>query len=69
MTASKFLELDKAQQEKALDDIASEAQYGIDVGITSNGIKLTGLEPAQAAKWAAQDAKGAACGLSNGWQW
>ena len=44
LTANKFLELDKAQQEK----------------FTSDGIELTGLEPAQAAKEVAQDAKGAA---------
>ena len=60
LTASKFAKLDVAQQAKALDDISNEAQYGFAVKVTGDGFKHSGLEPAQTAKGAARDAKGAA---------
>ena len=62
MTANKFLKPDVAQHAKAFGDNTSEAQYDVAVKVACNGCKLPGLEPAQAAKGAGEDAEGVAQG-------
>ena len=56
MTAAEFKKLSVEQQEQAFESIEDDARYDIVVKFTSDGFKLTALEPDEGSQGADQGA-------------